>query len=71
MRRLADHHGSAVVFSWAPQALEEAVVGRSALISIVAVPSDLRRAFKRGNATEREDNAWLIVTEATTEEAEL
>jgi adenine-specific DNA-methyltransferase len=69
-KRLAEHHGNAVVFSWAPQALEDVVAGREAPISIVAVPGDLRRAFKQGNSAERDDDIGLAGTEAAVDEVE-
>jgi adenine-specific DNA-methyltransferase len=69
-KRLVEHHGNAVVFSWAPQALEDVVAGRNAPISIVAVPGDLRRAFKQGNAAERDDDMRLFGSEATIHEVE-
>lgn len=62
--RLAVHRGSAVILTWAPQALEDIVVNREAPLSIVAVPGDLQRAFKQGNAAERADAIELPATEA-------
>ena len=69
-KRLAEHLGSAVVFSWAPLALEDVVAGREAPISIVAVPGDLRRAFKLGNAPDRDDEGDSIDNEAPKDEVE-
>lgn len=48
--RLAAHTGKAVVLSWAPQAVEEALGDMAASVSLVSVPGDLRIAFKQGNA---------------------
>ena len=64
------HHGSAVVLTWAPQALEDIVINREAPLSIVAVPGNLQRAFKQGNAAERDDDAGLPATEALPAEVE-
>lgn len=62
------HHGSAVVLSWAPQGLQAVLESRTAPLSIVAVPGDLQRAFKQGNAAERDEEVQLPDTEAAARE---
>ncbi|GAB3644834.1 site-specific DNA-methyltransferase [Ramlibacter alkalitolerans] len=47
---VSGHHGPAVVLSWAPQAVTEALGDLAERCSFVAVPADLQRAFKQGNA---------------------
>ncbi|MHC8337570.1 site-specific DNA-methyltransferase [Pseudomonas sp. HLT2-19-2] len=51
---LVHHKGPAVVLSWAVQAVQEALVGIDTNASYVAVPQDLQRAFRQGNAQARE-----------------
>lgn len=51
---LEQHKGPAVVLSWAVQAVQETLAGVDASASYVAVPQDLQRAFRQGNAQVRE-----------------
>lgn len=51
---LAEHKGPSVVLSWAPQTVQEALLERGSGTSFVAVPQDLQRAFRQGNAHVRE-----------------
>jgi adenine-specific DNA-methyltransferase len=57
---LSTHRGTAVVLSWAPQVIGDLPNVQRGTVSIVAVPEDLRRAFKQGNAAERETEVPLI-----------
>ena len=55
LRQLLElHKGPAVVLSWAVQAVQEALIGIDTTASYVAVPQDLQRAFRQGNAQIRE-----------------
>ncbi len=47
---LTAHRGPAVVLTWSPAAVQEALGSLLDEVSIVAVPGDLKRAFKQGNA---------------------
>lgn len=44
------HTGPAAVVSWSPDVVASALGDLAARVSIVAVPDDLKRAFKQGNA---------------------
>lgn len=44
------HNGPAAVVSWSPDVAAAALGNLAARVSIVAVPDDLKRAFKQGNA---------------------
>lgn len=52
---LEAHKGSAVVLSWAPQAVAAHLGALEQRVSLISVPGDLQRAFKQGNAAPRED----------------
>lgn len=54
---LAAHQGQVVVLSWAPTAVEEALGHQLGEVSVIAVPGDLKRAFKQGNARVVESDA--------------
>jgi adenine-specific DNA-methyltransferase len=61
------HFGQVVVLSWVPSAIEEALGTQIDKASVVAVPGDLKRAFKQGNARVLEDGAALPVAAPDTE----
>lgn len=44
------HQGKVVMLTWSPQAVEELLSDLLGRVTIVEVPSDLRKAFKQGNA---------------------
>lgn len=57
--RLAAHLGSATVFSWTPQAIQEMLESIESVVSVVSVPSDLQRVFKQGNAALRNEEVEM------------
>lgn len=47
---LVDVQGAVVLLSWAPQVVKDALPELGSRLTLVAVPQDLQRAFKQGNA---------------------
>ena len=63
------HQGVAVVLTWAPGVIAEALHDHLSRIRLVAVPGDIRKAFKFGNTRPPEDHDTPQATEAAQEES--